>query len=120
MIVLALAGDSTTTTSDTGNDAVKEEEPKCNDVQKPTANLKRSAKSERKQRLFARTDDRMDIEFKFDDYQQSKEEKRDEAGRRSSEDREDEDAGRSSSTNTSPTPSNVNAGGFRSARRKVV
>ncbi|XP_012233877.1 uncharacterized protein Lint-O isoform X2 [Linepithema humile] len=106
-----------TTTSDVGNDAVKQE-PKSNDVQKPTANLKRSAKSERKQRLFARTDDRMDIEFKFDDYQQSKEEKRDEAGRRSSEDREDEDAGRSSSTNTSPTPSNVNAGGFRSARRK--
>lgn len=108
-----------TTTSDVGNDAVKEE-PKSNDVQKPTANLKRSAKSERKQRLFARTDDRMDIEFKFDDYQHSKEEKRDETGRRSSEDREDEDAGRSSSTNTSPTPSNVNAGGFRSARRKVV
>ncbi|KYQ47088.1 Atherin, partial [Trachymyrmex zeteki] len=96
------------------------DEPKSNDVQKITSNLKRSAKAERKQRLFARTDDRMDIEIKFEDYQQTKDEreKREETGRRSSEDREDEDAGRSSSTNTSPTPSNVNTAGFRSARRK--
>lgn len=98
------------------------DEPKSNDVQKITSNLKRSAKAERKQRLFARTDDRMDIEIKFEDYQQTKDEreKREETGRRSSEDREDEDAGRSSSTNTSPTPSNVNTAGFRSARRKVA
>jgi len=97
------------------------EETKSNDA-RTMPNLKRSAKAERKQRLFARTDDRMDIEFKFEDYHQiSKEEteKHEEASRRSSEDREDEDAGRSSSTNTSPIPSNVNASGFRSARRKV-
>lgn len=108
------------TSTSTENDVVKEE-PKANDAQK--TNLKRSVKAERKQRLFARTDDRMDIEIKFEDYQQSgkeEREKREETGQRSSEDREDEDAGRSSSTNTSPTPSNVNTSGFRSARRKVA
>jgi len=111
-----------TPTSTTIDNNIVKEEPKSNDVQKITSNLKRSAKAERKQRLFARTDDRMDIEIKFEDYQQIKDEreKREETGRRSSEDREDEDAGRSSSTNTSPTPSNVNTGGFRSARRKVA
>lgn len=110
------------TSTSVENNVVKEE-PKSNDVQKTASNLKRSVKAERKQRLFARTDDRMDIEIKFEDYQQSSKderEKREETGQRSSEDREDEDAGRSSSTNTSPTPSNVNTGGFRSARRKVV
>ncbi|XP_077266308.1 L(3)mbt interactor in ovarian somatic cells isoform X1 [Temnothorax americanus] len=111
----------TAPTSTTVENDVKEE-PKSNDVQKTTSNLKRSVKAERKQRLFARTDDRMDIEIKFEDYQRSgkdEREKREETGQRSSEDREDEDAGRSSSTNTSPTPSNVNnASGFRSARRK--
>ncbi|XP_018343975.1 PREDICTED: uncharacterized protein LOC108749650 [Trachymyrmex septentrionalis] len=109
-----------TPTSTTVDNSIVKDEPKSNDVQKTTSNLKRSAKAERKQRLFARTDDRMDIEIKFEDYQQIKEEreKHEEIGRRSSEDREDEDAGRSSSTNTSPTPSNVNTGGFRSARRK--
>lgn len=108
------------TSTSAENDIVKEE-PKSNDAQKTSSNLKRSAKAERKQRLFARTDDRMDIEIKFEDYQHSgkdEREKREETGQRSSEDREDEDAGRSSSTNTSPTPSNVNTGGFRSARRK--
>ncbi|XP_025994323.1 uncharacterized protein LOC105193093 [Solenopsis invicta] len=107
-----------TSTSGVENGIVKE--PKSNDAQKTTTNLKRSTKAERKQRLFARTDDRMDIEIKFEDYRSSKDdrEKHEETGRRSSEDREDEDAGRSSSTNTSPTPSNVNTGGFRSARRK--
>lgn len=111
------------TSTSAENDVVKEE-PKNNDIQKTTSNLKRSVKAERKQRLFARTDDRMDIEIKFEDYQQSgkeEREKHEETGQRSSEDREDEDAGRSSSTNTSPTPSNVNnTGGFRSARRKVA
>ncbi|XP_026828959.1 polycomb protein Scm isoform X3 [Ooceraea biroi] len=108
----------TATVPNVGNEV--KEEAKSNDA-RTMPNLKRSAKAERKQRLFARTDDRMDIEFKFEDYQQAgkeEPEKREEAGRRSSEDREDEDAGRSSSTNTSPTPSNVNAGGIRSARRK--
>jgi len=98
------------------------EETKSNDV-RTMPNLKRSAKAERKQRLFARTDDRMDIEFKFEDYHQigkEETEKHEDTSRRSSEDREDEDAGRSSSTNTSPIPSNVNASGFRSARRKVL
>ncbi|XP_018405418.1 PREDICTED: chromodomain-helicase-DNA-binding protein Mi-2 homolog [Cyphomyrmex costatus] len=111
---------ATPTSTTVENYIVVKDEPKSNDVQKTTSNLKRSAKAERKQRLFARTDDRMDIEIKFEDYQQSKDEreKREETGRRSSEDHEDEDAGRSSSTNTSPTPSNVNASGFRSARRK--
>lgn len=113
----AVAPTSTSVESDV------KEEPKSN-VQKTTANLKKSTKAERKQRLFARTDDRMDIEIKFEDYQQNSKderEKREETGQRSSEDREDEDAGRSSSTNTSPTPSNVNnTGGFRSARRKVT
>lgn len=111
-------------TSTSTENAIANQEPKSNDVQKTTtSNLKRSAKAERKQRLYARTDDRMDIEIKFEDYQQSgkdEREKREETGQRSSEDREDEDAGRSSSTNTSPTPSNVNTGGFRSARRKVA
>ncbi|XP_018374923.1 PREDICTED: uncharacterized protein LOC108768814 [Trachymyrmex cornetzi] len=109
-----------TPTSTTVDTSIVKDEPKSNDVQKTTSNLKRSAKAERKQRLFARTDDRMDIEIKFEDYQQIKDEreKHEETGRRSSEDREDDDAGRSSSTNTSPTPSNINTGGFRSARRK--
>ncbi|XP_078051204.1 L(3)mbt interactor in ovarian somatic cells isoform X2 [Augochlora pura] len=86
-------------------------------------NLKRSSKSERKQRLLVRTDDPMDIEIKFEDYRKdnkedtnSQKEKRDESGHLS-EEREDDDAGRSS-TNPSPTPSSVNVGGFRSARRK--
>lgn len=101
---------------------VVEESPKCND--QITPNLKRPTKAERKQRLFARTEDPMDMKFE-DDPRDSKEElealkdKRDETDRRSSDDREDEEAGRSS-TNTSPTPSNVNASGFRSARRKVT
>lgn len=110
-----------TTVPSMDNNDVKEEEATKNNDTRTMPNLKRSAKAERKQRLFARTDDPMDIEFKFEDYHQIKEEpeKREEASRRSSEDREDEDAGRSSSTNTSPIPSNVNAGSFRSARRKV-
>lgn len=103
------------------------ESPKCNNADASVAqtmpNLKRSAKAERKQRLLARTEDTMDIKFE-DDPRDSKDEletlkeKREEADRRSSDDREDEEAGRSS-TNASPTPSSVNAAGFRSARRKV-
>ncbi|XP_014479631.1 PREDICTED: polycomb protein Scm-like isoform X2 [Dinoponera quadriceps] len=99
-----------------------EQSPKCNEVAQTTPNLKRPTKAERKQRLFARTEDPMDMKFE-DDPRDNKEElealkeKRDEADRRSSDDREDEEAGRSS-TNTSPTPCNVNASGFRSARRK--
>lgn len=68
--------------------------------------------------------DPMDIEIKFEDYRKdnkeetnSQKEKREESGQLS-EERDDEDAGRSS-TNPSPTPSNANVGGFRSARRKV-
>lgn len=98
------------------------EEAKTTDNQ--THNLKRSSKSERKQRLLVRTDDPMDIEIKFEDYRKdnkeetnSQKEKREESGQLS-EERDDEDAGRSS-TNPSPTPSNANVGGFRSARRKV-
>lgn len=88
-------------------------------------NLKRSSKAERKQRLLVRTDDPMDIEIKFENYRRDNKdeserlkEKREEI-EHFSEEREDEDAGRSS-TNTSPTPSTVNSGGFRSARRKVI
>ncbi|XP_076642729.1 L(3)mbt interactor in ovarian somatic cells isoform X2 [Halictus rubicundus] len=97
------------------------EESKTTDSQ--SHNLKRSSKAERKQRLLVRTDDPMDIEIKFEDYRKdnkeetnSQKEKRDETGHLS-EEREDDDAGRSS-TNPSPTPSSVNVGGFRSARRK--
>lgn len=118
---LEIAASTTTTVPVPVVENDVKEEPKSNDVQ-ALPNLKRTAKAERKQRLFARTDDRMDIEFKFEDYQISKEEseKREDSSRRSSEDREDDDAGRSSSTNTSPTPSSANASGFRSARRKVT
>ncbi|KOX69979.1 Zinc finger protein ubi-d4 [Melipona quadrifasciata] len=108
--------------SQTSVEDVKEES-KNTDGQ--THNLKRSSKAERKQRLLVRTDDPMDIEIKFEDYRNkdnkeeinSQKEKREETGHLS-EEREDEDAGRSS-TNPSPTPSNTNIGGFRSARRKV-
>ncbi|XP_026670619.1 zinc finger protein ubi-d4-like isoform X2 [Ceratina calcarata] len=119
------------------SDPVKDQEPQdepletsAKDVKEESKNvdgqahnLKRSSKAERKQRLLVRTDDPMDIEIKFEDYRKdnkeetnSQKEKREETGHLS-EEREDEDAGRSS-TNPSPTPSNTNFGGFRSARRK--
>ncbi|XP_012273324.1 uncharacterized protein LOC105695891 [Orussus abietinus] len=83
-------------------------------------NLKRTSKAERKQRLLVRTDDPMDIEIKFEDYRQETKEQQ-ECKRFEndglSEDRDEEDNG-PSSTNPSPTPSNVNNAGFRSARRK--
>ncbi|XP_015171334.1 PREDICTED: uncharacterized protein LOC107063765 isoform X1 [Polistes dominula] len=88
-------------------------------------NLKRSSKSERKQRLLVRTDDPMDIEIKFEEFRKdNKEESSAQKDKREdnehfSEDRDDEEAGRSS-TNCSPTPSNINVGGFRSARRKTI
>lgn len=118
-------------------DPVKEQEPQeepletspkevkedTKNVDSQAHNLKRSSKAERKQRLLVRTDDPMDIEIKFEDYRKDnkeetslQKEKREETGHLS-EEREDEDAGRSS-TNPSPTPSNTNFGGFRSARRK--
>lgn len=87
------------------------------------ANQKK-AKAERKQRLQVRSDDAVDLYFKFDDYGKERNykdepDKRDDGQDRLSEDGEvDHDAGRSS-TNPSPTPSHTNAGGFRSARRKV-
>lgn len=106
--------------SQTSVEDVKEE---SKNTDNQTHNLKRSSKAERKQRLLVRTDDPMDIEIKFEEYRKDnkeeinlQKEKRDETGHLS-EEREDEDAGRSS-TNPSPTPSNTNVGGFRSARRK--
>lgn len=88
------------------------------------SNLKRSSKSERKQRLMVRADDSMDLEIKFDDFEQrdkherKKRQKEPEPVQGSGDEKEDEDTGRSS-TNPSPTPSNHTAGAFRSARRKV-
>ncbi|XP_048512812.1 uncharacterized protein LOC105687175 isoform X2 [Athalia rosae] len=83
------------------------------------SNLKRSSKSERKQRLEVRSEEPLEIEIKYEDYRrQSREEKeRREESEQLSEDRDDDDAGRSS-TNPSPTSSSTNQGGFRSARRK--
>ena len=133
-----IVGRNESTESPVEHDPVKEQEPQepsqtsVEDVKEEskntdgqTHNLKRSSKAERKQRLLVRTDDPMDIEIKFEDYRNkdnkeeinSQKEKREETGHLS-EEREDEDAGRSS-TNPSPTPSNTNIGGFRSARRKV-
>lgn len=132
-----IVGRNENTESSVEHDSLKEREPQepsqtsVEDVKEDskntdnqTHNLKRSSKAERKQRLLVRTDDPMDIEIKFEDYQKdnkeeinSQKEKREETGHLS-EEREDEDAGRSS-TNPSPTPSNTNVGGFRSARRKV-
>ncbi|XP_043671400.1 uncharacterized protein LOC122630683 isoform X1 [Vespula pensylvanica] len=103
---------------DERKDDVKSTDNQCH-------NLKRSSKSERKQRLLVRTDDPMDIEIKFEEFRKdNKEESSTQKEKREdnehfSEDRDDEDAGRSS-TNPSPTPSNVNVGGFRSARRKTI
>ncbi|XP_003426986.1 histone-lysine N-methyltransferase 2D [Nasonia vitripennis] len=83
----------------------------------------RKSKTERKQRLCVRSDDSTDMFFNYEDFRKkrtNKEEndKRDDGNDRLSEDGEAEhDAGRSS-TNPSPTPSNTNAGSFRSARRK--
>lgn len=131
-----IVGRNENTESSVEHDSLKEREPQepsqtsVEDVKEDsrntdnqTHNLKRSSKAERKQRLLVRTDDPMDIEIKFEDYRKdnkeeinSQKEKREETGHLS-EEREDEDAGRSS-TNPSPTPSNTNVGGFRSARRK--
>lgn len=92
-------------------------------IETHSPNLKKTGKVERKQKLCVRTDDSADIEIKYDDYSRDKikdygeKERRDDNGHLS-EDRDEEDAGRSS-TNPSPTPSNTNAGAFRSARRKV-
>ena len=83
----------------------------------------RRSKTERKQRLCVRSDDSSDILFN-EDYRKEtsykdEHDKRDDCMDRLSDDEEcDHDAGRSS-TNPSPTPSNNNAGGFRSTRRKV-
>lgn len=91
-------------------------------IETHSPNLKKTGKVERKQKLCVRTDDSADIEIKYDDYSRDKikdygeKERRDDNGHLS-EDRDEEDAGRSS-TNPSPTPSNTNAGAFRSARRK--
>ena len=98
----------------------RKEESK-NGVQNP--NLKKTGKAERKQRLLVRTDDAAEVEIKFEDFRRDRPKDNGEKDKREendnlSEDRDEEDAGRSS-TNTSPTPSNNNAGAFRSARRKV-
>lgn len=84
----------------------------------------KKSKTERKQRLCVRSDDSTDLIFNYEDFRRRRtciieNVKRDSGNDRLSEDGEAEhDAGRSS-TNPSPTPSNTNAGSFRSARRKV-
>ncbi|CAD6237058.1 GSCOCG00002118001-RA-CDS [Cotesia congregata] len=91
-----------------------------------TSNLKRSAKSERKQRLMVRADDSMDIEIKFDeikyeskfnDTKEKEKEKEKEDSENLSEKEDEEAEAERSSANPSPTLSNP-VGGFRSARRK--
>lgn len=88
------------------------------------SNLKKTSKSERKQRLLVRSEDPMDIEIKFEDFgRESKDDKdkqpRDLDNAQHSDDREDDDYAGRSSTNPSPTPSNTTVAAFRSARRKV-
>lgn len=94
------------------------------------SNLKRSSKSERKQRLQVRADDSMDLDIDFEEFERSAKELKEslkkcrEVEEQYSDDNKDEDEAERSSTNTSPTPSNNisgggSAGGGRSARRKV-
>lgn len=95
---------------------VMKEEPK-NGIE--TQSTQRKSKTERKQRLCVRTDDSNDLEFKFEACRKNSYKiKNYDDDMYSDDDDRDGDAGRSS-TNPSPTPSSTNAGGFRSARRKV-
>ncbi|KAF7995161.1 hypothetical protein HCN44_004633 [Aphidius gifuensis] len=92
------------------------------------SNLKRSSKSERKQRLQVRADDSMDLDIDFEEFERSAKELKEslkkcrEVEEQYSDDNKDEDEAGRSSTNTSPTPSNnisgSGTGGGRSARRK--
>lgn len=95
------------------------------------SNLKRSSKSERKQRLQVRADDSMDLQIDYEEFERtanSLEEsllknsykKIREEQYNSDDNKDDDDEAGRSSTNTSPTPSNKVSGasGVRSARRK--
>ncbi|XP_014211660.1 uncharacterized protein LOC106641676 [Copidosoma floridanum] len=75
----------------------------------------KKSKAERKQRLCVRSDDSMDL--MFNDKEINYKDENDENDRMSDDGECDQDAGRSSA-NVSPTPSQTNAGSFRSARRK--
>lgn len=114
----------------TSNDTAEKKESKTEVV--ITSNLKRSSKSERKQRLMVRADDSMDIEIKFDEIKyeskfndtkekaKEKEKDKDKEDSENLSEKEDEEAeAERSSANPSPTLSNP-VGGFRSARRKVI
>ncbi|KAJ8668065.1 hypothetical protein QAD02_009728 [Eretmocerus hayati] len=79
---------------------------------------KRRYKSGRKQRILVRDDDDSpNLIFSYEDYEKEND-KRDDGNDRLSEDGDDDHNAGRDSTNPSPTPSNHNAGSFRSARRK--
>ncbi|XP_011312881.1 uncharacterized protein DDB_G0284459 [Fopius arisanus] len=96
------------------------EEERCLKSGESVGKVKKSSKSERKQRLLVRPDDSMDLEIKFEHFVGREEKdrrgrRRNEGEEEHSEEREDEETGRSSN-NQSPTGGTF--GGFRSARRK--
>lgn len=79
---------------------------------------RREQKEERDRREQKEERDRRERKYERDRREQKEERDHREESGQFSEERDDDDAGRSS-TNPSPTPSSTNAGGFRSARRKV-